>query len=248
MKGFFEVICVIFVSLVFVVTANSCTLGKFGEFTTETVDFNTLVLNPQQYDNKWISFKAIVRAITGKQAFNRVEVGTDTANVTITVQAESDMFTFPLDASNAEIVAEGQFHVLAASVTDYSLVATGVSLNKNSGSVCVNFPQRARVQNMDTDPDFVGDYMGSGLVTLLPGEEMHLHSTNHSTEIVTVLSGEITFVLYPSNEGPLKYRLAEHNAIMVPHSTMHKVCNLGTTKATYLYVHAITPVMPAGTL
>jgi len=246
MKAYFGV--VILAVLALIGEAASCTIGKFGQSSAQTVDFDSLVANPQQYDNKRISFTAIVRAITGKQAFNRVEVGTDTANVTVTVEAETDMFTFPLDATGADIIVEGEFHVLAASVTDYSVVASGVSMSKKSGSVCVNFPQKARVQNMDTNPDFVGDYMGSGLVTLLPGEEMHLHSTNHSTEIVTVLSGEITFILYPSNEAPLKYKLPEHSAIMVPHSTMHKVANVGSTKATYLYVHAITPVMPAGTL
>jgi len=231
-----------------VCAASSCTIGKLDQHATKTVDFASLVADPQKFDNQWISFTAVVRAVTGKQAFNRVEVGTDTTNVTVTVQAESDMFTFPLDASGAEIMAEGQFHILAASVDDYSLVATGVSLNKNSGIVCQRFPQKAVTQNMDTDPDFNSDYMGSGLVTLNPGEQMHLHSTNHSTEIVTVLEGVITFVLYPSNEAPIKYTLPAHSAIMVPHSTMHMVLNTGTEKATYLYVHAITPVMPAGTL
>ena len=179
-----------------------------------------------------------------------MEVGTDTANVTVTVQAETDMFTFPLDASGAEISVEGEFRVADASVEDYVVVATGVALRKagGRGAVCARFPQRARTQNMDTEPDFEGAFMGSGLVTLQPGQQMHLHSTNHSTEIVTVLDGVVTFVLYPSNEAPVKHVLPAHSAIMVPHSTLHMVVNTGSAPATYLFVHAITPVMPAGTL
>jgi len=227
---------------------STCTIGKLNNNPTVPVDFEALVANPDKFDGQWISFTAIVRAITNKQSFNRVEVGVDTANVTVTVEAESDMFTYPLDVTGAEITAEGQFKVLAASVEDYTLIATGVSLKKTTGAVCARFPQKAVVNDMDKNPDFYGDFMGSGLVTLQPGETMHLHSTNHSTEIVTVLEGTITFVLYPSNEAPVKYSLPTHSAIMVPHSTMHMVANTGTQKATYLYVHAITPVMPAGTL
>jgi len=226
----------------------SCTIGKLNVHPTTPVDFAVLAANPEKYDNQWISFTAVVRAISGKQSFNKVEVGTDNTTVTVTVQAESDMFTYPLDASGAQITAEGQFHVLAASVQDYSLVATGVSLKKTTGTVCGKFPQEPRINDMDKNTEFEGDFMGSGLVTLNPGEQMHLHSTNHSTEIVTVLDGTITFVLYPCNEVPLKYTLPAHSAIMVPHSTMHMVANTGSVKATYLYVHAITPVMPAGTL
>jgi len=227
---------------------STCTIGRLNNHPTDPVQYADLVAHPEKYDNKWIQVTAVVRAITGKQAFNRVEVGTDDTNVTITVEAESDMFTYPLDASGAEITAEGQFHVLAASVEDYSLVATGVALKKATGTVCGRFPQKARTNDMDKNTEFEGDYMGSGLVTLKPGEQMHLHSTNHSTEIVTVLEGTVTFVLYPCNEAPVKYTLPTHSAIMVPHSTMHMVANTGTVKATYLYVHAITPVMPAGTL
>jgi len=227
---------------------STCTIGKLNNHATVPVDFTELVANPDKYDKQWISVTAVVRAITGKQSFNRVEVGVDASNVTITVQAESDMFTYPLDVTGAEITAEGQFQILAASVEDYALVATGVALKKNTGAVCARFPQKAVINDMDKNPDFYGDYMGSGLVTLQPGEQMHLHSTNHSTEIVTVFEGTVTFVLYPSNEAPIKYVLPTHSAIMVPHSTMHMVANTGNVKATYLYVHAITPVMPAGTL
>ena len=116
------------------------------------------------------------------------------------------------------------------------------------GAVCARFPQRARTQDRDAAREFEGAFMGSGLVTLQPGEQMHLHSTNHSTEIVTVLDGVVTFVLYPSNEAPVKHVLPAHSAIMVPHSTLHMVVNAGSAPATYLYVHAIAPVMPAGTL
>lgn len=189
-------------------------------------------------------------AITNKQTFNRVEVGTETGNGTVTVQAESDMFTFPLDAVGAEISVEGEFRVVEASVEDYAVSATGVALRRagGRGAVCARFPQRARTQDMDAAREFEGAFMGSGLVTLQPGEQMHLHSTNHSTEIVTVLDGVVTFVLYPSNEAPVKHVLPAHSAIMVPHSTLHMVVNAGSAPATYLYVHAIAPVMPAGTL
>jgi len=224
----------------------SCTIGKLGYYKVQPTEFERVVENPASFENKFISFTAIVRAITSKQSFNKVEVGTDKANVTITVQAESDMFTFPLDASGAEIVVEGQFHVLSASVEDYLIVASGVALKKSTG-VCGRFPQQARTNDMQKG-DFNSEYMGSGLVVLEPGQQMHLHSTNHSTEIVTVLDGQITFVLYPSNEAPQKFNIPKYGAIMVPHSTMHMVVNTGSSPATYLYVHAITPVMPAGTL
>ena len=185
--------------------------------------------------------------MTGKQSFTRLEVGTDTANATVTVQAEADMFAFPLDASGAGVVAEGQFRVLAASVGDYALVAVGVELRK-AGGVCARFPLAAQTQDMDQESEFEGAFMGSGLVTLQPGEQMHLHSTNHSTEIVTVLEGTVTFLVYYHSDAPTKYVLPKHSAIMVPHSTMHSVANTGGTAATYLFVHAIAPVAPAGTL
>lgn len=85
-----------------------------------------------------------IGAITNKQTFNRVEVGTDTANVTVTVQAESDMFTFPLDASGAEISVEGQFRVVEASVEDYAVVATGVALRRAGAVRCVRGSRSAR--------------------------------------------------------------------------------------------------------
>lgn len=158
----------------------------------------------------------------------------------ITVKGESDMFTYPLDCVGSSAFVEGVFKYNKEDLFTMEITATAVTLESATRTICREWKNKAIVHSMD-EGDFYGPGMGSGLVVLNPGQMMHLHSTNHSTEIVTVIDGTINFVLMRGNE-PEVHVLNKHDAILVPHSTPHYVANQGTEAATYLFVHALVPV------
>lgn len=158
----------------------------------------------------------------------------------ITVKGETDMFTYPLDCVGSTAYVEGVFSVNKDDLFTMEITATAVTLSSDTTIICQEWNNKAVVHSMDSG-DFYGPGMGSGLVVLNPGEMMHLHSTNHSTEIVTVVEGTINFVIMRGAE-PEVHVLNKHDAILVPHSTPHYVANQGTESATYIFVHALVPV------
>ena len=159
----------------------------------------------------------------------------------ITVKGDNDLFTYPLDCTGVDAYVEGVFHVESDKYT-MSIAATGVTLNSEKRTICREWKNQASIQDMDAG-EFEFPGMGSGLVTLEPGKMMHLHSTNHSTEIVTVFEGTVDFV-FVRGDVEEKHVLKKHEAIMVPHSTPHYVANNGAVPAVYLFVHAMVPVPP----
>lgn len=160
----------------------------------------------------------------------------------ITVKGESDMFTYSADCVGSKARAEGIFTVNKDNLYDMKITATAVVLESEGRTICKNWVNNPVVHNMDKG-DFYGPGMGSGLVVLEPGQSMHLHSTNHSTEIVTVFDGAIDFVIM-RGDVPEVHTLEKHDAILVPHSTPHYVTNTRSVSATYLFVHAEVPVPP----
>jgi len=237
---------VLLLSLVVVgVNGVECQLGFPGKFPSTNVTFYELVANPTAWVGRAVRVEGTVAALLGVQTFTTIELGEPDGkhkvSKTISVAAESDFFTFPLDAVGAAAAVEGVF-ALSRDQLVLSIVASAAVLSGDA--VCKSWTNVAVVQDMEK-----GDFnpiatMGSGLVRLKPGEMMHVHSTNHSTEIVTVFAGEITLTIYRGMNAPEKHVLKPYSAIMVPHSTQHSVANVGTEVATYLFVHAMVPVHP----
>jgi len=225
--------------------ARSCAVGIPEATGGKKVAFSDLVTNPTQFDNQVVSFQANVRSIVDKIAFNKLEVGVSGVPATVTVAAENNMFTFPLDSLECEASVLGVFHNIDESLRVFRVDAVRVGLAApSSAQVCEIWPRDVRTQNMTQDPELETDYMGTGYVILQPNEQMHRHSTNMSSEIVTVVEGSVVFVIFRNSEVPEKHELKAPAAIFVPHSTMHMVLNPFKTRAVYIYTHAMVPVVP----
>jgi len=225
--------------------ARSCTVGIPDATGGDKVSFSDLVSSPATYDNRLVYFQASVRALVDKFSFNKLEVGMSGVFATITVAAENNMFTFPLDALETQAGVLGVFHNIDESLRVFRVDAVRVDLAASaSADVCVQWPRDVITQNYTAEPELETDYMGSGYVVLNPGEQMHRHSTNMSSEIVSVVEGSVTFVVFRNSEQPEKHELKAPAAIFVPHSTMHMVLNNFNTRAVYIYTHAMVPVAP----
>lgn len=222
-------------------SAGVCPIGSPGKFPAKNVTFLELVKNPLQFIGTRVRVsECTVTALLGVHAYTSIELGNvPSSRANIGVSADNQFFTFPLDCLGASAEVEGLF-TASKDLLEMSISATAVTL-ESSGVICRSWPNSAVVHDMDKSDFEANDYMGSGLVSLPPGGHMHAHSTNTSTEIVTVFAGEVVVTLLRGADRE-EHVLVPHLAILIPHSTPHTVENRGKVTATYLYVHAGIPV------
>ncbi|MCK4857327.1 MAG: cupin domain-containing protein [candidate division Zixibacteria bacterium] len=74
--------------------------------------------------------------------------------------------------------------------------------------------------------------MRSGLVTLQPGEDCGLHSTEDYEEMIVILEGQGEI----ETEGIGRRRIAKGQVAYNPPETEHNVHNTGTEQLRYIYV------------
>jgi mannose-6-phosphate isomerase-like protein (cupin superfamily) len=72
----------------------------------------------------------------------------------------------------------------------------------------------------------------SGVVTILPGDSGHVHSTEIYEEMIVVLEGEGQVRITKQNNLDLKFG----NIAFIPPNTEHQVFNTGTKNFKYIYI------------
>ena len=74
--------------------------------------------------------------------------------------------------------------------------------------------------------------MGSGLVTLQPGENVGSHNTGMHEELLVILEG----IGEVEAQGVEKQRVSKQSVVYISPSNQHNVSNIGSTPLRYIYV------------
>lgn len=72
----------------------------------------------------------------------------------------------------------------------------------------------------------------SGLVTLQPGEEVGVHSTEKNEELILVLEGYAEV----ETEKLDRQKISNNNVVYIPPFTKHNVFNIGSQLLRYIYI------------
>ncbi|KAJ5077181.1 oxalate-binding protein [Anaeramoeba ignava] len=253
---------VFFFSFLFILTffkinsLNQCSLGEFtGK--AKNILFDDLVNSPEILQGQFVSFKAstggkgsstwLQLKKPNSELFGRNFQGINytfaVGNVVITSQDKA--FSFPTDIrSDVDVYLEGtvsNISIILPQLSPLTLIQVEVSainFTSESQSLCQSWSNQPITQDLHKG-DIHGDNVGGGLVCLDPGKTEPLHTTYHSTEVITGISGDVWLGL-ERGVGTYQYiHITSFFSALVPPATPHYVINNSTQQSCYIFVHSI---------